>query len=199
MGMIKFILHLGRVIKCIEWMMMKRKLKAVGDNARIGMNFSIRGAEYIALGKNFSGGDNLSLWTWGSYKGIEQNQTPDLSIGDDVTVTSNCVISCANKIAIGDGTLLGRGTLVTDKSHGKNSDIAELNIPPNRRMLYSKGSVIIGKNVWTGTNVCIMPGVTIGDGVVIGANSVVTHDIPAYSIAVGAPAKIIRRVEGNGL
>ena len=54
--------------------------------------------------------------------------------------------------------------------------------------------MVIGNNVWIGRNVCIMPGVTIGDGAVIGANAVVTHDIPAYSVAVGVPAKVIKMI-----
>ena len=95
-------------------------------------------------------------------------------------------------MTIGDGTLLGRGTFITDNSHGKNESVEELRILPNNRELYSKGPVNIGRNVWTGTNVCIMPGVSIGDGAIIGANSVVTHDVPAESVAVGAPARVVR-------
>lgn len=67
--------------------------------------------------------------------------------------------------------------------------------PPVLRKLSSKGPVVIGKNCWLGRNTCIMPNVTIGDGCVIGANAVVTHNIPAYSIAVGIPAKVIRSVK----
>ena len=59
------------------------------------------------------------------------------------------------------------------------------------RPLISKGCVVIEDNVWLGDNVCVLPGVTIGKGSVIGANSVVTHSIPPYSIAVGTPAKIV--------
>lgn len=66
---------------------------------------------------------------------------------------------------------------------------------PNQRPLYSKGAVHIGNNVWIGQNACIMPGVTIADGAIIAANSVVTHDIPAYSVAAGAPAKVIKHIE----
>ena len=58
---------------------------------------------------------------------------------------------------------------------------------------YSKGGVIIGNGVWLGNNVCVMPGVRIGDGAVVGANSVVTHDVPPYTIVAGIPARIINQ------
>ena len=85
--------------------------------------------------------------------------------------------------------------LITDNSHGQNTTLAELQMAPNQRPLYSKGAVHIGNNVWIGQNACIMPGVTIADGAIIAANSVVTHDIPAYSVAAGAPAKVIKHIE----
>ena len=63
---------------------------------------------------------------------------------------------------------------------------------PYERTIFSKGKVVIGNYVWLGNNVCVMPGITIGDGVVVGANSVVTKDIPPYCVAAGVPAKIIK-------
>lgn len=197
MRILKYILHPSRVVKALEWIAMKNRFKSIKSNARIGLNFSIIGPENIDLGSDFCGGDNVSLWTWAVYDGHERKQKPVLQIGDGVTLTNDCVITCANSILIGDGTLLGRGTLVTDNSHGKNTSLSELKIPPNKRIIYSKGAVCIGKNVWTGANVCVMPGVTIGDGAIIGANSVVTHDIPANCIAAGAPAKIVKVIESD--
>ena len=194
---LKYVLHPSRLVKAVEWMAIKREFNDIKENSKIGLNFSIIGPQNITLGKNFSGGDNISLWTWESYDGRKRNIKPDLRIGDNVTITNNCIISCAKKIEIGDGTLLGRGTFITDNSHGKNDTIPELNVIPAKRKIYSKGEILVGKNVWTGANVCIMPGVTIGNGVVIGANSVVTHDLPDYCIAAGVPARIIKRIESD--
>lgn len=64
-------------------------------------------------------------------------------------------------------------------------------------MVTSKGPVIIGSNVWFGDKATILPNVTIGDGAVIAANSVVTKDVPAYSVVAGNPAKIIKQVNKN--
>jgi acetyltransferase-like isoleucine patch superfamily enzyme len=66
---------------------------------------------------------------------------------------------------------------------------------PMMRPLISKGKVIIGDNVWIGEGAMILPNVHIGEGAIIAANSVVTKDIPAYSIAVGIPAKIIKNIK----
>lgn len=93
----------------------------------------------------------------------------------------------ANQIRIGDRILTGSNVLISDNSHGDTS-FATLQIPPIHRPLISKGPVIIEDDVWIGQNVCILSGVTIGKGAVIGANSVVTHDIPPYTVAVGLPA-----------
>lgn len=195
----RYIFHPSRIIKAIEWKLIKKKFGEIKENSKIGINFSIIGSENIKIGKNFSGGDGVSLWTWSTYNGVKSVCKPSLIIGNDVTITNNCVITCSNKIEIGDGTLLGMGTFITDNSHGSNMNLEELKMSPSIRPLYSKGPVNIGKNVWTGTNVCIMPGVRIGDGAIIGANSVVTHDIPVACIAVGAPAKVIKIIGSDDI
>ena len=112
-------------------------------------------------------------------------------------MVSNCQVSCADRVEIGDGCLFGDNVFVTDNFHGGisgSSARAELDTPPALRRLSSKGAVKIGKNCWLGRNVCVMSGVTIGDGCIIGANAVVTHDIPAYSVAGGVPAKVIKKL-----
>ncbi len=64
----------------------------------------------------------------------------------------------------------------------------------NRGLEYAR-PITVGNNVWIGAQVCVLPGVTIGDNCVIGAGSVVTHDIPAGSVAVGNPCRVIRRID----
>lgn len=66
-------------------------------------------------------------------------------------------------------------------------------MPPNERLIFSKGQVIIGNNVWIGEKAAIMSGVIIGDGVIIGAKIVVTKNVPANSISVGVPAKTLKK------
>lgn len=184
---------LRKVIKNIYGLLKYKNFKSVGNNLCISVNSEIVGEKNISIGDNFSAGKNLKLQTWNQYNDQKLNNKPSIIIGNNVSLMSNCQISCANEIIVNDGVLMGDNVFITDNFHGSNS-WEELDIPPIERPLEIGEGVYIGKNVWIGRNVSIMPGVKIGDGTVIGANSVVTHDIPEKCIAVGAPAKVIRKV-----
>lgn len=190
---LSIILHPSKIAKQIEWNYYKKRLANIGKNSQIGQNFSIINPDGISIGDNFSGGCDIALWSWNAVN-IKGNDCK-LIIKNNVSITDRCIISAANRIEIGNGCLLGRDTFITDNSHGENISINELDISPHERNIFSKGTVIIGDNVWTGKNVCIMPNVKIGNGAIIGANSVVTHNIPPYSVAVGSPAKVIKTIE----
>lgn len=190
---LSIILHPSKIAKQIEWNYYKKRLANIGKNSQIGQNFSIINPDGISVGDNFSGGCDIALWSWNAVN--IKGDDCKLIIKNNVSITDRCIISAANRIEIGNGCLLGRDTFITDNSHGENISINELNISPHERNIFSKGTVIIGDNVWTGKNVCIMPNVKIGNGAIIGANSVVTHNIPPYSVAVGSPAKVIKTIE----
>ena len=123
-----------------------------------------------------------------------QKYTPEIKIGNNVNIQTDCHISAINSVIIEDNVLIASFVYISDHAHGDNQYF-DLNIPPIDRPLFSKGSIYIGKNVWIGEKVTVLPGVHIGEGSIIGANSVVTHDIPPYSIAVGIPAKVIKAVK----
>lgn len=189
---LSIILHPSKIAKQIEWNYYKKRLANIGKNSQIGKNFSIINPDGISIGDNFSGGCDIALWSWNAVN--IKGDDCKLIIKNNVSITDRCIISAANRIEIGNGCLLDRDTFITDNSHGENISINELNISPHERNIFSKGTVIIGDNVWTGKNVCIMPNVKIGNGAIIGANSVVTHNIPPYSVAVGSPAKVIKTI-----
>lgn len=189
---LSIILHPNKIAKQIEWNYYKKRLANIGKNSQIGQNFSIINPDGISIGDNFSGGCDIALWSWNAVN--IKGDDCKLIIKNNVSITDRCIISAANRIEIGNGCLLGRDTFITDNSHGENISINELNISPHERNIFSKGTVIIGDNVWTGKNVCIMPNVKTGNGAIIGANSVVTHNIPPYSVAVGSPAKVIKTI-----
>lgn len=152
------------------------------------VNF-IKGERYFRIGEKCGFGKMAVLTAWDSYEG--EHFTPEVTIGHNCNFGDYLHLTCMNKITIGNGVLTGRWVTITDNGHGKSSEIAE-EIPPIKRNLFSKGPVVIGDNVWIGDKATILPGVTIGKNSIIAANSVVTHDIPANTVAAGNPAIIIK-------
>lgn len=136
----------------------------------------------LNIGDNFYGGKFLRINLFSEYLG--QSFSPILTIGDNVSFEDYCHIGCVNKITIGDGSIFASNVFITDHCHGETK-ISEYR--PAIRPLYSKGEVNIGKNVWVGENVCILPGVSIGDNCIVGAGSVVTKSFPDNSVIVGVP------------
>ena len=108
-----------------------------------------------------------------------------LSIGDDLYMNAGTSIEVWHDVRIGSNCLFGPFASVIDDDRHEVEPGAILH----------KGPTILGNNVWLGRSAAVMPGVTVGDGSVIGANSVVTRDIPPNSFAAGAPARVIRKLE----
>lgn len=154
----------------------------------------IKGEKYIRIGRNFTCRRGLRLEAIDKY--YDQKFVPEIIIHDNIDIGTECHIGAINKIEIGDGVLLGSKVYITDHSHGRVVD-EEKEIPPAYRNLYSKGPVRIEDNVWIGDNVVILPGVSIGKGSIIGANAVVTKDVAPNSVAVGCPAKVLRKLSGD--
>lgn len=148
---------------------------------------AIVGHNNIYIGKNNVFRQNVMLSAWASDNGIE----PRITIGDGCDFGRFNHITCANKVTIGNCVLTGMFVLITDNFHG---DTKMDFTPPLMRPLVSKGAVVIEDNVWIGDKVSILPGVHIGEGAIIGANSVVTKDIPRYTVAAGSPAKVIKNM-----
>lgn len=158
----------------------------IGRNSVFACKMSMhRGASRITIGNDVQIEKGAEMSTWSSNARI--------IIGDNCKLRAYVRISAYDSISIGKGLLTGTNVLITDNSHG-TTDLAQLRINPDNRLVYSKGPVVIGDNVWLGNNVCVMPNVKIGDGAIIGANSVVTHDIPSYCVAVGSPARVVKTI-----
>ena len=147
--------------------------------------------QYISIGSNVQIGPRCRIEAWNHYN--EMNFDPSIILGEDVRIHSSCHIGSINSVVIGDNCLLGSNVLIIDHAHGANKP-EEMNIHPSERNLYSKGSVVIGRNCWICENAVILPGVTVGNYCVIGANSVVTKDVPSYSVAVGNPAIVKKNI-----
>lgn len=103
-------------------------------------------------------------------------------------------IAAVKEVSIGRDCLFASKIFISDSSHGEYTgpNPSDPNTDPNTRPLIAD-AVHIGNRVWIGENVCVLKGVSIGDGCVIGSNAVVTKSIPPNSIAVGSPARVIKR------
>ena len=156
-----------------------------GNSVIMWKPYTLLGTQNIYIGNNvvIESGVQLATYSTKDYK-------PEIHISDNTLIRRNSHITAINKIRIGKNVLTGTNVLISDNEHGESSR-QNMNIQPRLRQLVSKGEVIIEDNVWIGNNACILGGVRIGMGSIIGANTVVTKDIPPYSIAAGVPAKII--------
>lgn len=110
-----------------------------------------------------------------------------IKVGKNFFANYNCTILDVGKVTFGDNCFLAPNVAIYTAGHPIHPDA--------RNSMYEYGiDVTIGHNVWIGGNAVICPGVTIGDNCVIGAGSVVTKDVPAWSIAAGNPARVIRKI-----
>jgi lipopolysaccharide O-acetyltransferase len=159
-------------------------------NARFIRGFiDLRGKKNIIFGNSLTCGIGCRIET------KKQGKQKSLFLGKNIEINDFVHITAFEKVQIGNNVLLASKIYISDTSHGSYSGDDYDSDPrsaPNKRPLYSK-PVIIEDNVWLGEFVSVLPGVTIGEGTIVGANSVVSKSLPANVIAVGSPAKPIKR------
>ena len=117
---------------------------------------------------------------------IKLLQDAHLQIGENCFFNHNCSITCVKDIKIGSGCNFANNIVIVDHDHKVSANGVE-------KDLVSK-PIVIGDSVWIGANVTILKGVTIGDGAIVAANSVVRNDVKAHTIVAGVPAKIVKEV-----
>lgn len=164
--------------------------RAFGDGSAICAPFvALFGERHIEIG---------SQTIIGPYGAISAGVSPThdlgdrtvLRIGDRTVIGRNSSIAAHHDIVIGHDIWTGPNVYITDENHGYE-DVLE----PIGRQFSAPKRVVIGSGSWLGTNVTVLPGVTIGEHVAVGAGAVVSRDIPAFSVAVGNPARVIRRYD----
>lgn len=155
----------------------------------IRLPFDVRNKSNIDFGDQLTTGIGCRIETFPESKKIV------LKFGKNVQLNDYVHITAMNSVTIGDNVLMASKIFISDCTHGNYSGDANDSNPdsiPIDRPLSSK-PIIIEDNVWLGEFVSVLPGVTIGKGTIVGANSVVSKDLPKYVIAVGSPAKPIKR------
>lgn len=153
--------------------------------------FDIRNSKNISLGTGFTCGHKCRLESLP--EGLSKHDKT-MTLGDNIEMNDFVHIAALEHVKIGDGVLIASKVFISDINHGCYDDGVEydISLPPQKHKLSSK-PVIIGDNVWLGESVNVLSGVTIGKGSIVGSQSVVSKDIPPYSIAVGIPARVIKK------
>lgn len=155
----------------------------------IRLPFDIRNKNYIKIGRGFTTGFGCRI------EAYPKDKRKVLFIGENVQVNDYVHITAMESVVIGNNVLMASKIYISDCSHGSYSGNTNDSNPdsiPAERALFSK-PVVIKDNVWLGEFVSVLPGVTIGKGTIVGANSVVSKNLPDYVIAVGTPAKPIKK------
>jgi len=110
----------------------------------------------------------------------------NITIGKNVFFNTGCSFQDRGGIRIGNGSMLGMNVTIATLNHGLSSETRNTTYP---------SSVIVGENVWIGSNATILPGVTIGGNSVVAAGAVVTKNVPGNSVVAGVPAKVIKKID----
>lgn len=178
---------LSKVINRIKKEKFVKKFKKFELSSAANRTCVFVGKENIEIGAECSFGEECEFIAFNSHLG--QKLESRLKIGNHVRITSRCRITCAGNIQIGNDVLIAPDVMITDHNHGMNPTIAG----GYSGQPLEVGKVQVDDGAWIGRGACILPNVTIGAHSIIGAGSIVTHDVPEYSMAVGNPAKVIKR------
>jgi len=172
-------------------------------NLKISRPRRIDNPQHIFLGDDISIGPGSLLKTVTQYPGSNkiaekmgvsvQKFSPELIIGNRVSATGSLQISALKSIIIEDDVMFASNVFICDGLHGYTN----VDLPYKFQPMFRISPIKIGEGCWIGQNVVIMPGVTIGEMSIIGANSVVTKNIPPKCIAIGSPAKAIKLWDEN--
>ncbi len=174
------------ILKLLKWKYYSLRLGYFGENSQISKNHWFVNPQNIYIGKYCSIGPYCRIETYSDYGNLKT--TPQLTIGDSCSIEHAVHIYCVERVEIQKGCLVASGCMITDNNHGTNPEGEIYSHQP----LNAKPT-IIKENVWLGENVCVLSGSVVGKRSIIGANSVVSGEIPDYSIAVGSPAKVIKK------
>jgi len=182
-------------------------IASVGPKSRRGRRFgafgegsiicfpatSLMNERFIEIGENTMIGPHVAL-SAGMAPGQECLSQPVVRIGDRCLIGRGSGIVGHFSIDIGDDVWTGHHVYITDQNHGYDN----VDIPISQQSMPEK-PVRIGSGSWLGHGTVVLPGADIGEHVVIGANSVVTGSIPSFSVAVGAPARVVKSMsEADG-
>lgn len=159
---------------------------SVGRGARVERVSLLTNPDRIFLGKKVAICHSARIEAFMNHR--EYKYDPSIHIGDGTSIQPYLHLAAATTLVIGRDVLMGSHVFITDHDHSFDDIDKHVGKQP-----LAVAPVKIEDSVWLGENVVVLKGVTIGHHAVIGANSVVTHDIPPYAVAVGTPARVVRQ------
>lgn len=160
------------------------QFKHFGKKSRIDKPLRIEGKQFIEIEDHVY----VQPYTWLACQPLTCCNNPTLKLGEGTVVGNFNHIYATQSIVIENYVLTADKVYISDNLHGYDNP----EIPIVQQPIKQIGEVRIGEGSWLGENVCVI-GASVGKHCTIGANSVVTHDIPDYCVAVGAPARVIKQ------
>lgn len=163
------------------------RLHALGNPSILARSLQVNNPRAVAIGSHVSIASQFILADLLPSKG----KTPKIVIGDGCTILYRFQCNAAQSVSIGRNVLIASNVLITDSDHVVEPD----GIPVTKNHKLTTKPVCIEDNCWLGQNTVILKGVTIGHDSIVGANSVVTHDVPPCSVVAGNPARVIKKLK----
>jgi len=171
-----------RVLTSLYW---NTRLARLGDHSFIHHTTSFVRPDRIEIGSR------VMLFPGARIEAVGADSSTQITLGDRVSIQRDVHIGACKSVEILEGTVFGSGVYVTDHDHDYRDPT---------RGYFGTGDLLaspvrIGPRAWIGERAIILKGVTIGEGAIVGAGALVNKDVPPYCIAVGVPAKVIRRFD----
>ena len=190
-GTIEWLDHArSRILARLYTLLLASQFKEFGAGSRIVPPFRYYGLNQISVGEKVIINRDCWIQALGS---CENDESSKIVIQAHAGIGMGATISAAQQVTIGEYVLLARNVYISDHAHAYEN----LDAPIMLQGIAGIAPVTIGRNTWLGENVVVLPGVTIGEHCVVGANSVVKSSIPGFSVAVGAPARVVKQFNKN--
>lgn len=181
--------RLGRIAQRLISRWHAARFARCGPGALIRSPRIILGGRFIHVGAGFDAFPGLRIEAFDRH--LDKRFSPCITIGDRVSINYDCHIGCVDAVTIGNDVLLASRVYISDHSHGA-PDYHDIDVPPSARNVFSKGPVVIEDSAWIGEGACLLPGVRVGRYSIVGANAVVTRDVPPYTVVGGVPARTLK-------
>lgn len=165
-------------------LLLSTQFERFGTGSRVAPPFRFWGLDQMRLGERVL----INRDCWIHIADGNRPKAVKIIIGSNTGVGIGATISAAEKVEIGENVMMARNVYISDHSHA----FSDPDVPFMMQGIDCVRPVSIGRGTWLGQNVVILPGVAIGEQCVIGANSVVNRPVPDFSIAVGAPARVVK-------